>query len=244
MDVIGAGLPRTATTTTLLAFEKLSFAPCQHMRDLLGDLEGQLPMWERVVAGEPDWEEIMGGARSCCDFPAARYYRELAEHYPNAKVVLSVRDAESWVRSMRDTVWAVYFGGSLMNHLCRARQHLDPLWDRYLTIMTAMLWDEDGALGGDTFDDASFAALFDAWNARVKRDIAPERLLVWKPQDGWAPLCEFLEVPVPDEALPSVNDTQAFIDGISTACINAISAAWAERPAAPGGLHGAAATRH
>jgi hypothetical protein len=214
------------------------------MRDLLGDLEGQLPMWERVVAGEPDWEEIMGGARSCCDFPAARYYRELAEHYPNAKVVLSVRDAESWVRSMRDTVWAVYFGGSLMNHLCRARQHLDPLWDRYLTIMTAMLWDEDGALGGDTFDDASFAALFDAWNARVKRDIAPERLLVWKPQDGWAPLCEFLEVPVPDEALPSVNDTQAFIDGISTACINAISAAWAERPAAPGGLHGAAATRH
>jgi len=69
MDVIGAGLPRTATTTTLLAFEKLGFAPCQHMRDLLGDLEGQLPMWERVVAGEPDWEEIMGGARSCCDFP-------------------------------------------------------------------------------------------------------------------------------------------------------------------------------
>ncbi len=197
MDVIGAGLPRTATTTTLLAFERLGFAPCQHMRDLLGDLEGQLPMWERVVAGEPDWEEIMGGARSCCDFPAARYYRELAEHYPDAKVVLSVRDPESWVRSMRDTVWAVYFGGSLMNNLCRARQHLDPLWDRYLRIMTAMLWDDDGALAGDTFDDASFAALFEAWNARVERDIPPERLLVWKPQDGWAPLCEFLEVPIP-----------------------------------------------
>ena len=73
MKVIGAGLPRTATTTQLIALEQLGFGPCYHMRNLLGDLEAQLPLWERVVAGDPDWEAIFGGARSICDFPAARY---------------------------------------------------------------------------------------------------------------------------------------------------------------------------
>jgi len=244
MDVIGAGLPRTATTTTLLAFEKLGFSPCQHMRDLLGDLEGQLPMWERVVAGRPDWDEIFGHARSCCDFPAGRYYKELADHYPDAKVVLSVREPEGWVRSMRDTVWACYFGGSLMNHVVRARQYLDSLWDRYIKLMTATLWDEEGALHGDHESDAGLAALFEAWTERVQRDIPAERLLIWKPQDGWEPLCEFLEVEVPGEPLPQVNDMSAFIDGITTGCIQTISAAWAERPSAAGGLHGAAAAQH
>ena len=91
MKVIGAGLPRTATTTTLIAFEQLGFAPCYHMRDVFADLEGQLPLWERVVAGDPDWEAIFGNAQSTCDWPGARYYRELLEVYPDAKVVLSVR---------------------------------------------------------------------------------------------------------------------------------------------------------
>ncbi|MGD0198388.1 MAG: sulfotransferase family protein [Solirubrobacteraceae bacterium] len=241
MDVIGAGLARTATTTTLFAFEKLGFGPVQHMRDVLGDLEGQLPRWERVVAGNPDWDEIFGHARACCDVPASRFYKELADYYPQAKVVLSVREPEGWVRSMRETVWAVYFGGSLMNHICRARQYLDPLWDRYIKVMEEILWNENGALHGDHESDEGLAALFEAWTAQVKRDIPAERLLIWKPQDGWEPLCAFLDVPVPDEPLPNVNDTAAFVDGITSGGIAAINEGWAKLPRAAGGLHGAPA---
>ena len=69
MKVIGAGLPRTATTTQLVALEQLGFAPCYHMRDLLGNQDGQLPLWERVVEGDPDWEAIFKDAKASCDFP-------------------------------------------------------------------------------------------------------------------------------------------------------------------------------
>jgi hypothetical protein len=239
MELIGAGLPRTATTTQLLAFEKLGFAPCQHMRDVLGNLETGLPPWERVVAGDPDWEQIFAGHRAAVDFPAGRYYRELMEYYPDAKVLLSVRSADGWVKSMRETVWACYMGPSLLAHISLARAHVDPLWRRFLDMMTTMLWDEGGALHGDTYDDAAFAALMEDWNEQVKRTVPPERLLVWQPADGWEPLCEFLDVAVPDEPLPNVNDSSAFVDGIITGSLEVINRAWDARERASQGLHGA-----
>jgi hypothetical protein len=240
MKVIGAGLPRTATTTTLIAFEQLGFAPCYHMREVFADMDAQLPHWERAVAGDPDWEATFAGAESSCDFPSAYYYRELMEFYPEAKVVLSVRSAESWVRSMRDTVWPVYFGPSPMHHVSEARRAVDRNWDRYITFMTALTFDErTGAMGGDHSSDAGLAAIMERWNARVKADVPPERLLVWEPSDGWEPMCEFLAVPVPDGPLPRVNDTAAFTEGILGGGLAVLNAWWDQRERASGGLHGA-----
>jgi hypothetical protein len=116
MKVIGAGLPRTATTSQAIAYEKLGF-PCYHMRDVFMDMDNGLTQWEAVADGKPDWEAIFDGAQSTCDWPGARYYKELLEYYPDSKVVLSVRSAGGWVRSMRDTIWAIYFGDSVMHHL-------------------------------------------------------------------------------------------------------------------------------
>src|SRR5947209_4055264 len=106
MKVIGAGLPRTATTTQMVVLEQLGFAPCYHMRDVLADLENQLPYWEAAQAGNPDWEGVFGDAQSTVDWPSGRFYADLIEHYPDAKVRLSVRDGEPWVRSMRERGWA------------------------------------------------------------------------------------------------------------------------------------------
>lgn len=241
MKVIGAGLPRTATTTQAIAFEKLGFGPCYHMRNLMMDWERGLEQWEAAARGNPDWETIFGDAQSTCDWPGARYYKEILEHYPDSKVVLSVRTPESWVRSMRDTVWAIYFGDSVMHHLCEARAALDPLWRRFMALMTVMTWDEH-TLGPpeETFDDAGLAAAMDRWNERVKRDVPADRLLVWEPRDGWEPLCAFLEVDVPDEPLPNVNDTAAFKEGIIGGAISVVNAWWDQRERPATGLHAAA----
>jgi hypothetical protein len=240
MEVIGAGLPRTATTTQLLAMETLGFTPCYHMRDLLTNLEGELPAWEQAVAGKPDWEAILGGCRATMDYPTGFFYRELLEFYPDAKVLLSVRSPEGWVKSMRETVWACYMGPSLMTHISLARATVDPLWRRFLDLMTAIFWDEGGALHGDTYDDAAFGALMEEWNERVKRNVPADRLLVWQPQDGWEPLCEFLEVAVPDEPLANINDTRGFVEGIITPSLELINSAWAARERPATGMHGAA----
>jgi hypothetical protein len=239
MKVIGAGLPRTATTTTLIAFEQLGFAPCYHMRDVFADLEGQLPLWEAAAAGKPDWESIFKGAQSSCDWPSARFYRELAEYYPEAKVVLSVRSAEGWVRSMRDTVWPVYHGPSVMHHVCEARRAVDPLWNRYIEMMYPILFGEDGPLAHDHESDEGLGASMERWSAQVKADIPAERLLLWEPADGWEPLCEFLEVDVPDGPVPRVNDTAAFAEGILGGSLAVVNAWWDARERPAGGLHGA-----
>ena len=241
MRVIGAGLPRTATSTQLLAFEELGFGPVYHMRNLLGNLEGELPAWERLTAGDVDWEAILGDAQSCCDWPTARYYRELAEHFPEAKVLLSVRSGESWVGSMRETIWPMYFGDSVMRHVNAARAHVDAEWRRFLALMTHMCWDEQtGAMaGGGDADDAELARIMERWNDGVRASIPPERLLVWSPADGWEPLCEFLELPVPEGPLPNVNDTLAFREGVLGGGLGVLNAWWDQRERPTGGFHGA-----
>ena len=118
---------------------------------------------------------------------SGRYYRELLEYYPDSKVVLSVRSPEGWVRSMRQTIWPMYFGDSVMHHMCEARAALDPLWRRFMDLMIIMIWDEHtGALppAEATFDDDGLAAAMDRWNERVKRDVPADRLLVWEPREG------------------------------------------------------------
>ncbi len=242
MKIIGAGLPRTATTTQLFALEGLGFGPCYHMRDLLADLQGGLPLWEAVAEGRPDWARIFGAARSTVDWPSARYYRELMDHYPEAKVLLSVRGGEEWAASMRETVWGVFHGDSVLHHLCEARAALDEPWGRYMKLMRHLSWDEGvGALaGGDTSTDSGLIAAMERWNESVRRAVPAQRLLEWNPKEGWAPLCAFLEVDVPDEPLPRLNDTLSFREGIIGGALDVVNEWWQARERPANGLHGAA----
>jgi hypothetical protein len=239
MKVIGAGLPRTATTTQMFALEHLDCGPCYHMRDLLMDLEAGLPLWEAAAAGKPDWDTIFGEACSTVDWPSAFYYRELMDYYPDAKVLLSVRSGEGWAQSMQKTIWGMWHGESVIHYMSQARAVVDPIWGRYLTLMSKMNWDEGGAFHGAT-DEASLIAAMERWNAQVKNDVPAERLLVWDPADGFEPLCDFLEIEIPEDELPRLNDTKAFQEGIIGGALEAVNVWWDARERPTEGLHGAA----
>ena len=239
MEVIGAGLPRTATTTQMFALEQLGFAPSYHMRDLLADLESGLPLWEAAADGAPDWEAIFGEARSTVDWPSAYFYRELMDHYPDAKVLLSVRGAEEWAKSMEKTIWGMWHGDSVLHHLNQARTVVDPLWKGYIALMSRLNFDEGGAFpGADTMPKLMSA--MERWNHEVREVVPAERLLVWNPAEGIAPLCEFLEVEMPAEELPRLNDTKAFREGIIGGALDAVTEWWQARERPGESLHGAA----
>jgi hypothetical protein len=223
----------------MVALEQLGFGPCYHMRDLLADLEGGLPLWEGVADGDPDWERIFGAADSTVDWPSARYYRELMDCYPEAKVLLSVRDGASWVRSMRETVWGIFHGDSVIRHVCDARAVIDPLWRRYTALMRRITWESGGALAGETDSDAGLIAVMERWNDAVKRSVPVGRLLVWDPQEGWEPLCDFLGVEAPAEPMPRLNDTASFREGIIGDALGVLNEWWEERERPASGLHGA-----
>jgi hypothetical protein len=46
----------------------------------------------------------------------------------------------------------------------------------------------------------------------VRSYLPSHRLLVYEVRQGWQPLCDFLEVRVPDEPFPRLNDSEAFKD--------------------------------
>jgi hypothetical protein len=105
MKLIGAGLPRTATLSQKIALESLGLRPCYHMVNVLADLE-LASDWRKVLDGELPLTEVLDGYEATVDWPGSFFYPELIELYPDAKVLLSVRDDEAWARSMQQTIWA------------------------------------------------------------------------------------------------------------------------------------------
>lgn len=189
LKVIGAGLGRTATFSMKFALEHLGLGPCYHMSEVFAGARRNIPLWLDVVDGKPDWDTIFDGYQSTTDYPACSYWRELADYYPAAKVVLTVRDADSWFDSVSETIFSEQMQGSLAGSPVEA-------------MMKGVIFD---AFGGRVKDRAFMTDWFERRNQKVIDSLPPERLLVYSPREGWEPLCSFLGFPVPDEPFPRIN---------------------------------------
>ncbi len=197
LQVIGAGLGRTGTLTLKTALELLGFGPCHHMVEVIANPE-QIPFWNRAAKGEAvDWDEVYGSYRATVDWPGCHFFAQLADSYPEAKVILSLRDPERWFDSMSNTILP---GMQEMG--------LETLTNDHPMLFGGLIIARD-TFGFD-FSKASVIAAFERHNAEVRRRIAPERLLVFEAAQGWEPLCAHLGVPVPDRPFPRVNDREEF----------------------------------
>ncbi|HTX01290.1 MAG TPA: sulfotransferase [Acidimicrobiales bacterium] len=221
MKLIGAGLPRTATLSQKIALETLGFAPCYHMVNVLSDLS-LTDSWYEAFEGDADWSQIFAGFEATVDWPGSFFYQELLEAFPDAKVLLSVRDGTAWAQSIADTIWAVLYGDCMMRDLSSGRGRVDPGWHRYIDLVRTM-WEKSGLLGSGEGEHGSdlvgMGQAMERFNEEVRRTVPAERLLVWTASEGWGPLCEFLEVPVPDVPFPRVNETKTFVDRIVTSAL-------------------------
>lgn len=213
MKVIGAGLPRTGTLSQKVALEMAGLGPCYHMVNVLGDLS-QVAPWQQAVEGRADFHEVFEGFESTVDWPGAYFYRELLEAFPEAKVLLSVRDPQAWERSMRQTIWGVIYGDQIQTLLSHARMRVDPDWRAYMELMREM-WRSSGLLGDEeAATPGQLAEAMERYHEQVIADVPSDRLLVWSVSDGWEPLCDFFEVDVPDAPFPRLNDSAQFQERI------------------------------
>jgi hypothetical protein len=138
--------------------------------------------------------------QAAVDWPASHFWRELAEAYPQAKVILSVRSPESWYRSATNTI--LNDGGPPPPDDASEQ-------DKVFHEMVHKMIREDTFHG--RFEDQAYAMqVFTDHIETVRQTIAPERLLVFQAADGWEPLCRFLAVPIPDEPYPHSNSTDEF----------------------------------
>jgi hypothetical protein len=199
LAVFSAGFGRTATMSLKLALEEIGFGPCHHMKEVLDNGEAQIPLWNAAYAGQPDFASIYQGYRAAVDWPTAAYWRELAETFPEAKVILSTRSAESWCASISETILTILLAPETWP--APARPWLEMVTDVVIK----------RSLGGKTSRDDLIAA-FHAHEAAVKAEISPGRLLVFDVRQGWEPLCRFLGRPVPSSPFPRTNSKEEFFE--------------------------------
>ena len=99
LQIVGAGFGRTGTTSLALALDQLGLGPCYHMDEVLRDLDHKVAPWVAAAEGRPDWDATFAGYAATCDWPSASYWQPILAHYPDARVILTTRSAESWYDS-------------------------------------------------------------------------------------------------------------------------------------------------
>ncbi len=200
LEIIGAGFGRTGTLSLKHALETLGFGPCYHMVEVVQN-PPFAASWLDAAEGRPiDIDQMFEGYRSTVDWPACHYWRELATHYPKARILLSVRDPERWYESVRETIYRVMTEAPI--------ETLPPQFATQIKMARKIVLEQ--TFGG-RFDDREHAiGVYLAHNEAVKKAFDADRLLVYEVGSGWGPLCGFLGVSVPGEAFPRVNDRASF----------------------------------
>lgn len=209
LEIIGAGFGRTGTDSMRVALNDLGF-PCYHMLEVLQNPlnKSHLDFWRKVAnapAGTPfDWNDVFSRYRAAVDNPACCVWRELLATYPDAKVLLTVhpRGAETWYES---TIETIYFTENRWQF--KVLQIFTPFGRKFGDMSHKLIWgrSHQGTMG----DRDKAVAFYNRHIEEVKAAVPADRLLVFSADQGWEPLCKFLNVPVPARPFPRVNDRQA-----------------------------------
>ena len=212
--VIGAGLSRTGTLSTRMALQHLLGAPCYHGSvPVVEQIEHLQPWVDMFEAGklEPETaKRLLDGCKGGVDWPVFCWYKELTEIFPNAKVLLTVRDPHAWFHSqkfMADTIhgmvadapyswfFSLLGSGQYAENMRKCSQLQYGITGK---LNRALLAGEEAAV-----------KFYEEHVEEVKASVPPEKLLVFSVKDGWEPLCSFLGLPVPSDPFPNINDRKA-----------------------------------
>ncbi len=205
MKVICAGWGRTGTRSLKYALEHLNGQPSYHMQNILLSKKDARKWHDSIFLHDEkfDWEDIFKGYGACLDFPSCNYYKELMDAYPDAKVILTVRDADSWIKS-----WNVLNNQILKSFTFRFLAKIPySSFKLQKDIHNKMILGPSGAFE-DAKSDQERMEKFNDWNKSVIDYVPKERLLVYKVKEGWGPICDFLDQPIPDMQFPYKNKTK------------------------------------
>ena len=203
MKVIGAGFGRTGTMSLKAALEQLGLGPCFHMIDLIRDPE-PLPYWRPAAGERVDWTEALDGWESSVDWPGCTFWEEMAETWPDAPVLLSVRDPEAWyrtcrTRSTRRRRWRSAASSRAATRRARPRgrrHHQRPDLERHV----------QGPVPRQGLRDRGLPHHNEDVKARCRRTACSYT----RSSRAGGRSASFFGVDVPDTPMPHLNDTESF----------------------------------
>ena len=201
LKVIGAGFGRTGTHSLGSAFEKLGYGPCYNLLEVTGQTD-QTEVWKDAMDGKSvDWDQIFASYNSAVEWPTIAFLPEILEHYPEAKIILTLRDPESWFESANTTIFDAL---ELSAHNPYPGQRESGEMKRRLIL--------ERTFSGRHREKEYSLEVYRRHQQHVIDLVPPERLLQFHIKDGWEPLCEFLEQPAPEEPFPRLNAKTEFLD--------------------------------
>jgi hypothetical protein len=214
IEVIGAGLGRTGTKSLQAALDRLGYKTYHF------PLPSHAEKWAQLAEGNVNIDEVLdmvvhAGFTATCDQPAADFYAEQLRKYPNAKVVLTLRDdslkwAASWKVLMRfievqERPFSLWYP-TFIQWIPFMRA-----WKRMRNVIGTHLGLPPGQLirgwSHQPNPEEWLAAQYEAHNGQVRATVPPHKLLAFNVKEGWAPLCSFLGKEVPTEPFPFVNES-------------------------------------
>jgi hypothetical protein len=181
------------------------------MKELLVNPD-KYPLWARLEeTGDTDWDQLYDGYQATVDYPGYPYYKEHMKRYPDAKVILTVREFEGWYKSAYSTVWQA--GPQTIPEKLKMMYRLvtNPRIRKVVTCIKSVKRVFWGKQFQGKFEDKAFAEK--VWHQHiedVKAYVPADKLLVYNVRDGWGPLCKFLGVAEPPEPLPHLNKKENF----------------------------------
>jgi len=193
LKVIGAGLGRTGTTSFKTRPEFMSAWLAFTTKDQALNVAN---VSESALISQ--WKCLLPDYVACVDEPASWYWKQLWEMSPDALVILSIRDSQSWWESVESVTLQIKKEKSQPELLTAARRE-------YLTFLYAMYPGLNAELSREkaiaSFEEHNREVLaYAEQNEKFKR-----RLLVWHASEGWEPICQSLNLPVPDIPFPHKN---------------------------------------
>ena len=199
--IIGAGFARTGTLSLKTAIDEiLKLGPCYHMGENI--IQDDSNFWYKAYKGEKcNWEDIFTKYNATTDHPACIFWEEILKQYPDSKVILTIRNPESWYKSCSETVFNYdrqfgYYGLRILDYVI-------PFLNRFRNMIDVM-W---GYSFKYNFSKENTIKAFIDHNENVKKLCPKDKLLLFEAKDGWEPLCKFLNVSIPNVPYPNVNDT-------------------------------------
>jgi hypothetical protein len=206
LKIIGAGFGRTGTMSTYTALNELGYR-CYHMMEVIANKENKshIDFWNTVAnapAGQQHaWDDVFANYSATVDNPGCCVWKELFEAHPDAKVLLTLhpRGPDAWYQSTMDTI---YFTEHLWQF--KVMEAVIPFMRKFGNMSSRLIWQRSHK--GTMENKEAAIARYQEHIEEIKATVPPEQLLVFTVDQGWEPLCKFLDVEAPDTPFPNVND--------------------------------------
>lgn len=214
--VIGVGLPRTGTSSIKAALEILGFGPCHHMAEIFKKPSEAVEFIRAYKGENVDFRELLKGYGSTIDCPSMDFYKQIHKVYPEAKLLLSVRDNdEKWYQSFQDTI-GMFTENKFYYFIVYPVRFLRLQYTITRKAYQKWMHDYNGIQ----------SPMHSQHNERILSENELGSVFTYNVKDGWEPLCHFLNVPVPEGIpFPHVHDTSEFQRNVKFAKMAGL-AAW------------------